>query len=67
MGWSIDQDMRTTLVVDALGMAITRRHTEPYSAVLHSDPGAQYAGWPEAAGPERRQLAASDARSLRAR
>ncbi|WP_250557977.1 IS3 family transposase [Pseudonocardia lacus] len=37
VGWSIDDNMRTTLVIDALGMAITRRNPEPHSAILHSD------------------------------
>jgi|tagenome__1003787_1003787.scaffolds.fasta_scaffold18838219_2 transposase InsO family protein len=37
VGWSIDDNMQTTLVVDALGMAIARRQPEPHSAILHSD------------------------------
>ena len=37
VGWSIDDNMRTELVTDALGTAITRRSPEPYSAILHSD------------------------------
>ncbi|KAA1002388.1 IS3 family transposase, partial [Pseudonocardia sp. EV170527-09] len=41
VGWSIDDNMRTELVTDALGMAITRRSPEPYSAILHSDHGSQ--------------------------
>jgi putative transposase len=45
VGWSIDDNMRTTLVVDALGMAITRRRPEPHSAILHSDHGSQYTSW----------------------
>ena len=45
VGWSIDDNMRTALVVDALGMAITRRHPEPHSAILHSDHGSQFTSW----------------------
>ncbi len=40
VGWSIDDNMRTELVTDALGMAIARRGPEPYSAILHSDHGS---------------------------
>lgn len=45
VGWSIDNNMRTALVVDALGMAITRRRPEPHSAILHSDHGSQFTSW----------------------
>jgi putative transposase len=45
VGWSIADHMRTELVVDALGMAITRRQPEPYSAILHSDHGCQFTSW----------------------
>jgi putative transposase len=45
VGWSIDDNMRTALVVDALGMAITRRNPEPHSAILHSDHGSQFTSW----------------------
>jgi len=45
VGWSIDNNMRTALVVDALGMAITRRTPEQYSAILHSDHGSQFTSW----------------------
>jgi putative transposase len=45
VGWSIDDNMRTALVVDALGMAITRRRPEPHSAILHSDHGSQFTSW----------------------
>ncbi len=37
--------MRTALVVDALGMAITRRAPEHYSAILHADHGSQFTSW----------------------
>jgi putative transposase len=45
IGWSINDNMRTTLVIDALGMAITRRNPEPHSAILHSDHGSQFTSW----------------------
>ena len=45
VGWSIDHNMRTALVVDALGMAITRRGPERHSAILHSDHGSQFTSW----------------------
>jgi putative transposase len=45
VGWSIDDNMRTALVVDALGMAITRRNPEPHSAILHSDHGSRFTSW----------------------
>lgn len=45
VGWSIDDNMRTELVVDALGMAITRRQPERHSAILHSDHGSQFTSW----------------------
>jgi putative transposase len=46
VGWSIDDNMRTALVVDALGMAITRRRPIPDgSTIMHSDHGSQYTSW----------------------
>jgi putative transposase len=33
VGWSIDDNMRTELVVDALGMAILRRQPERQSTI----------------------------------
>ena len=46
IGWSIDDNMRTTLVTDALGMAITRRRPTPAnSTIMHSDHGSQYTSW----------------------
>jgi putative transposase len=45
VGWSIDDNMRTALVVDALGMAITRRKPEQHSAILHSDHGSHFTSW----------------------
>lgn len=42
VGWSIDDNMRTELVTDALGMAILRRKpVGDGSTVLHSDHGSQ--------------------------
>jgi transposase InsO family protein len=41
VGWSIDSTQTTTLVLNALGMAI-RRRTGHDGLVLHSDRGAQF-------------------------
>ena len=40
-GWQLASHMRTSLVTDALDMAITHGHIAP-GAVFHSDKGAQY-------------------------
>jgi putative transposase len=40
-GWQLASHMRTSLVTDALAMAITHGHVQP-GAVFHSDKGAQY-------------------------
>jgi putative transposase len=45
VGWSIDDNMRTELVTDALGMAITRRRPENGSTIMHSDRGSQFTSW----------------------
>ena len=46
IGWSIDDNMRTALVTDALGMAITRRRPTPAnSTIMHSDHGSQFTSW----------------------
>jgi putative transposase len=49
VGWSIDDNMRKELVIDALGMAILRRQPEKQPAggraVTHSDHGSQYTSW----------------------
>ena len=42
VGWSMRSDLQAELVVDALGMAVTRRRPEP-GVVHHSDRGSQYA------------------------
>jgi putative transposase len=40
-GWQLASHLRTSLVTDALAMAITHGHVQP-GAVFHSDKGAQY-------------------------
>ncbi len=40
-GWQLGTHMRTSLVTDALDMAITHGHIQP-GAIFHSDKGAQY-------------------------
>src|SRR6266496_1237044 len=40
-GWQLASHMRTSLVTDALAMAISHGHIQP-GAVFHSDRGAQY-------------------------
>jgi putative transposase len=47
VGWSIHDNMRTELVLDALAMAINRRHpgAEDTATILHSDHGSQYTSW----------------------
>jgi putative transposase len=40
-GWQLASHMRTSLVTDALAMAITHGHVQP-GAIFHSDRGAQY-------------------------
>ncbi len=42
VGWSMRSDLQAEIVVDALGMAVTRRRPEP-GVVHHSDRGSQYA------------------------
>jgi putative transposase len=41
VGWSMRDDLKAELVVDALGMALTRRRPQP-GLVHHSDRGSQY-------------------------
>ena len=46
VGWSIDDNMRTELVTDALVMALLRRRPETDgSTILHSDHGSQFTSW----------------------
>ena len=44
VGWSIDDNMRTELVTDALAMALLRRQPAD-STILHSDLGSQFTSW----------------------
>jgi putative transposase len=41
VGWSMRDDLRAELVLDALGMALTQRRARP-GCVAHSDHGSQY-------------------------
>jgi transposase InsO family protein len=41
IGWQLAEHMRTSLVIDALQMAITHGRVQP-GAVFHSDHGCQY-------------------------
>ena len=41
IGWSVDDHMRTSLITDALDMAITHRRP-PKDVIFHSDRGTQY-------------------------
>jgi transposase InsO family protein len=44
VGWSLGQDMRCELVIDALRMAWFRRHPDAQAGLIfHSDRGSQYA------------------------
>jgi putative transposase len=45
IGWSIDKQQDTGLVVGALAMAVTRRQPAGNSTILHSDHGTQYTSW----------------------
>jgi putative transposase len=45
IGWSIDNHMRTELVIDALSMATLRRKPESGHTILHSDHGSQFTAW----------------------
>jgi putative transposase len=45
IGWSMDKQQDTNLVVNALAMAVTRRQPEADSTILHSDHGTQYTSW----------------------
>jgi len=44
VGWSMDDNMRVTLVNDALTMALTRRKP-PIGLIWHTDRGSQYASY----------------------
>jgi len=45
VGWSIADQMRSELVVDAVQMAVWRRRPPAGQCVAHSDHGAQYTSW----------------------
>lgn len=45
IGWSIDNHMRTELVIEALGMATLRRKPDSGNTILHSDHGSQFTAW----------------------
>ena len=42
IGWSMRDDLKADLVLDALGMAVTARGAEAAGVVAHSDHGSQY-------------------------
>lgn len=42
VGWSMDSNMRTTLIINALGMARDHGRLHPDGAIFHSDRGTQY-------------------------
>ena len=44
VGWSIDNHQASSLVTNALGMAISNR-TPPAGTVIHSDHGSQFTSW----------------------
>jgi transposase InsO family protein len=44
VGWSIDNQQASSLVTNALGMAISNR-TPPTGTVIHSDHGSQFTSW----------------------
>jgi transposase InsO family protein len=62
VGWQLAPHMRTSLVVDALQMAIDARLVEP-DAIFHSDRGSQYTSLEFATFCRRRQLRPSVGRT----
>ena len=42
IGWSMRDDLKAELVLDALGMAVTTRGDQAAGVVAHSDHGSQY-------------------------
>jgi putative transposase len=48
VGWSMQKDMSTQLVADAMTMALWRRRPETAALLHHSDQGTQYASEQEA-------------------
>jgi putative transposase len=59
VGWSMRNDLRSELVLDALGMALTRRRPNP-GLIHHSDRGSQYTSLAFGKTLQRRQRAAID-------
>lgn len=45
IGWSIDNGQKMELAIDALGMAILRRHPAAKETILHSDHDRQFTSW----------------------
>jgi len=45
VGWSIDGHQTTSLVTNALGMAIEQRRPADGTTVIHSDQGTQFTSW----------------------
>ena len=45
VGWSVQNHMRTDLIVDAFKMAWGRKSTSPSELIYHSDRGSQYASY----------------------
>lgn len=45
VGWSLQNHMRTDLIVDAFKMAWGRKSTAPTELIYHSDRGSQYASY----------------------
>ena len=43
VGWAMDTNMRTQLILDALQMAVTQR--QPSGVIFHSDRGSQYTSY----------------------
>ena len=70
VGWSIDDNMRKELVIDALGMAIIHRQPEKQPddgrTVTHSDHGSQYTSWAFGNGSARPDCSVRWARSATA-
>jgi transposase InsO family protein len=61
VGWSMQPEMRTELVIDALEMACFQRRLQP-GLIFHSDRGSQYASREFRATLERRGIQASMSR-----
>jgi transposase InsO family protein len=62
VGWQLASHMRTSLITDALQMAVTGGHVQP-GAVFHSDRGTQYTSAGFAAFCQRRRVRRSTGRT----